>query len=99
MHSTACSPLGTSSLSSAHRGIGEEKESFPRNSSLLLRSSQSKQRFFLCFVSAGVEVAIVTAASPPLQPSEEMFRRQEGRFGVLEAGGVGGGECTTLGWQ
>lgn len=53
----------------------------------------------MCFVPAGLEVAIVTAGSPPLQPSEEMFRPQEGHFGVLEAGGGGGPECTALGWQ
>lgn len=100
MHSSACSPLGTSSLSSARPGIEEEKESFPTNTSVLLHSSQRKQRSFLRFVSAGLEVAIVTASSPPLQPSEEMSRRQEGHFGVLEAGGGGrGSECTTLGWQ
>lgn len=68
----------------------EEKESFPRNTSLLLHSSQSKQRSFLCFISAGLETEIITAGSRPLQPSAERFRRQEGRFGVLEPGGGGG---------
>lgn len=83
----------------------EGKESFPRNPSLLLRSSQSKRQYCLCFLSAGVEVAIVTAGSRPLQPAEEMFRRQEGHFGVLEPGGCRGAgwggclECTTPGWQ
>lgn len=98
VHSTACSALGT--LSSACPGTRQEKESFPRNTSLLLHCSQSKQRFLLCFVSAGLEAAIVTAGSHPLQPSEEMFRWQEGHFGALEMGGDGRGlESTTLGWQ